>query len=604
MDASKVLQMVGRTLGRSFIAIAALGALFLAQGCGGDDPVIVEPDPIVIAQVSETTVGPGDTLVITGEGFSATAASNTVVFNNSLGTAAPFAATATRIDVIVPQNAAGGPMWIEAGGARSNSVEMGIVHGVGDVWTMGSANSSYTFKVPVQSGTERYLIIPHSASQQPASFSYQVSPAAAAQIPVAPAPARLAPAAGRICLHETFRRWMENVGERTHYRPDRPSQPAKRSSFQPGTEVFYVLNTLTPTTLPSGLPDPNDFTAVTAELKKTGRRCYIYADITMPAGGFTAADYDMFGDLFDNGIYQTDSTYFGAPTDIDENDRVIILFTPVVNDLTPDGTAQTQGYYAGFFGPNDLLPDLFPEGTTNGGEIFYSLVPDPFNEYGNAFSKQQVLDVVPPTLGHELEHMISTGFRLLNYGISYIQATWLEEGMAHMAEDLNGDNSGNEARISWYFPDPGAVPLMGDDTIQQRAAIYLFVRYIADQLGTQILRTMAQSSKVGTGTVEQVTGEQFFATFADWVATLYLSGRGITTDPRYEYTSIDLRDTFTFPHLLLVTERLLSQGAFSDIVAGAAADYYILRNPTAPGITVTVTANSAAHIRLVVTRIQ
>lgn len=589
------------------IFMAAACALLLGYGCGGNDPVIVNPDPIVIGQVSKTTAEPGDTIVITGENFSATAAANKVVFNNILGSAAPFAATATRIDVIVPHNAAGGPMWVEAGGVKSNAISMGIVHGVGDVWTIGSAGSSYSFKVPVQSGTERYLIIPFSASQQPSFFSYNISPATATQIPVArpAAPAKSQPPIeGRVCLQETLRRWVGEVGDRTHYRPGQVPKPVVRTGAQPATMTFYVLNTLTPSTLPSGLPDPNDFTAVTADLKKSGSRSYIYADVNMPSGGFDAADYETFGEMFDNSIYPTNSTFFGPPTDIDENDKVIILFTPVVNNLTPDGTAQSLGFYAGFFGPNDLLPGLFPEGTTNGGEIFYSLVPDPLNEYGNPFSKQQVLDVVPPTLAHEFEHMISTGFRLLNYGVSYIQATWLEEGMAHMAEDLNGDNSSNEARISWYFPDPGAVPLMGDDTIQQRAAIYLFLRYVADQLGTQILRTMVEAPKVGTGTVELVTGEQFFSTCADWMATLYLSGRGITSDPRYEYTSIDLRDTFTFPHLLLVTERLVNQGAFSDVVAGAAGDYYILRNPVPPGIEFTLTSTTSAQVRLVAVRIQ
>lgn len=578
------------------------------MGCGGDDPVIVEdPDPVLITQVSAQTVAPGDTVTISGENFGATPAANLVVFNNRLGSAAPLTASVNRLDVVVPQNAASGPMWVETGGVRSNGVELTVTRGIGAVWTVGGSGDSYSFTIPVQSGTERYLIVPCSASQQSASFSYQVAPANATQSSRLEryASSSSAPQGGVLCMYDLLRRWIGSMQlERTGLKPRFASAAVTRTHAQADTMTFYVLNTLTPSTLPSGLPDPNDFSPVVAARIETGRRCYIYADINSPAGGLDPADYAGFRELFDGSIFPTDSTYFGPPTDIDENERVIILFTPVVNDLTPDGTAQTNGFYAGFFGPNDLLPSLFPAGTTNGAEIFYSLVPDPTGLYGNVFSKQQILDVVPPTLAHEFEHMISTGFRLVNYGVSYIQTTWLEEGMAHMAEDVNGDNSSNILRIQRYLPDPGGVPLMGDDTLEQRAAIYLLLRYAADQYGIQILRTMVQSSTVGTATLELVTGEQFFTTFADWLATLYLSGRGITTDSRYQYSSIDLLDTSNFPQPLLVTHRTVGQGAIQDVVAASAGDFFVMRNPVPPAVEFTVTADVAARLRLVVTRIQ
>src|SRR5262249_14814923 len=119
----------------------------------------------------------------------------------------------------------------------------------------------------------------------------------------------------------------------------------------------------------------------------------------------------------------------------------------------------------------------------------------------------------------------------------------LEEGMAHMAEDLNGDNSSNIARGKIYRANPGAISLEDSDApLAQRGGIYLMLRLLADRYGTGILKNILQSDCVGRSCIQNVTGSNFYDLMAEFLAAQYLSGRGITDDERFNYQSIDIGD--------------------------------------------------------------
>jgi hypothetical protein len=246
------------------------------------------------------------------------------------------------------------------------------------------------------------------------------------------------------------------------------------------------------------------------------------------------------GQEFDNSIEGTNVSYFGAYSDVDNNDKVIILITPVVNRMTPPNSG---GFIAGFFLPLDLYaPGQVPVGTTNHAEIFYLLAADPISYWGNDFAIDFTADENIGTTAHEHEHMISISHRIFQEG-GVTQETWLEEGMAHMAEDLNGRHDANMKRADIYMKNPGAISLEHDTApLSQRGGIYLFLRLMADRYGTDILKDIVDSRCKGRDCLRNVTGEDFYDLVAQFFAALYLSGRGITTDPRFNYTSIDLAD--------------------------------------------------------------
>ena len=153
----------------------------LGAGCG-DDPTKV-PDTPVIQSVDETIVSPGDTITITGKLFGASTGENRVTFNNSLGRANPITATTTRLVVIVPANAASGPMTVTVDGLSSEPVLMEVLRSVGEVWVIGGVNLNYSFKVPDPTGTSRYLIIPHSATSKAMTTTYSLEPGATSVYP-------------------------------------------------------------------------------------------------------------------------------------------------------------------------------------------------------------------------------------------------------------------------------------------------------------------------------------------------------------------------------------------------------------------------------------
>jgi hypothetical protein len=106
-----------------------------------------------------------------------------------------------------------------------------------------------------------------------------------------------------------------------------------------------------------------------------GTKSIVLADTLNPSGGFADADYQRFAARFDTLIYPMDVGAFGAPSDIDGNGRVAIIFTLSVNQLTPSGSSS---YVGGFFNPRDLFARVDPVNGncpgSNVGEMFW-LIP-------------------------------------------------------------------------------------------------------------------------------------------------------------------------------------------------------------------------------------
>jgi len=226
--------------------------------------------------------------------------------------------------------------------------------------------------------------------------------------------------------------------------------------------------------------------------------------------------------------------------------------------------------------------------------------------FGYPFTKTRVEEVVPPTLAHEFEHMISAGYRLEHYGLTYVQERWLDEGMAHMAEDLNGMNDENIRRVVEYLKGPWKIPLEGGDSLEQRGGIYLFLRYLGDIFGNGIFRSMVQSPYVGSPTIEYVAGEPFFDAMARWLAALYFSalGKDVPVAPEYRYSNTTVANLGTALDSLAVETRLASQGSFGGSIATSSGRFYVLEGAPPPAIKLTVSFTGPAAVRTIVTRIR
>ncbi len=312
----------------------------------------------------------------------------------------------------------------------------------------------------------------------------------------------------------------------------------------------------------------NSFVNVAATARFVGPRGAIYLDNTVPAGGLTQADIDSLGALFDGpspNLYEIDTTAFGRESDLDGNGVVVVLLTDAVNDLS--GTCSDGSIILGYFFGLDLVSDP----NSNGGEVFYGLVPDP-TAASCAASKDFVFDNLPPVLVHELQHMISFNQHVLVRGGSAEQ-TWLNEGLSHFAEELAGRQIpdaqcpgfngcldqfafSNLSNGFDYLTNPQlsflVYPAPSFGTLRERGASWLFVRWLADQeaadtiLGTDLTRSLVRTSQVGAVNVAAVTGQAFDQLVGQWQMANYAEQIGAFLDPtgRLRYKSWDLKATF------------------------------------------------------------
>ncbi|MEO5511562.1 MAG: IPT/TIG domain-containing protein [Longimicrobiales bacterium] len=307
------------------------------------------------------------------------------------------------------------------------------------------------------------------------------------------------------------------------------------------------------------LTQENKSEKITAEVRAVTTRAILYQDVAAP-NVLTNADYERFGALFDDPIYATDVNAFGPIGDIDGNGRIIMVFTSKVNALTPKGAGS---YIAGYFYACDLLTRSRCS-ASNGGEIFYSIVPDPSGIHSDPHTAGSVLMDVPPVLAHEFMHMINYGAR----GGS-LEALWLAEALAHTAEELVGQvflergnavtaanfTSGNIQHARAYMSNPPGTSLIANEspgTLELRGAGWLFLRYLRGHYGeNQLLKSLASARESGSRNVTARTGRTWKSLMTDFSTAIYADDApdlaGIPVDPRYTFVNANLRTLLGTP---------------------------------------------------------
>lgn len=593
-------------------AVIAVAALAGWTACS-EDPEL--PPVPVVSTVSQLTVVPGDTVTIGGSHFAEPFRDNSVQFNNPLHPAVPIGGGATSLRVVVPEDAATGPLRVSVPDQPVVGVgpDVTVIRGVGEVWVFGGTGSAYPLRLPFPAPTAEYLLVPHSANPSAAYTqvqSYTVSSGQAAVTSRRTGDGN--EGKPTMTARERFEKRrregaaaMLDAGARPVRRGPGRDRPARGAPAQaPPFRQFNVLKTVT-----GLLSSPSSYEQVTAELRYEGDFCLVYNDVdTLANGNLTQSDYIEMGQFFDTQGFPSDTLHFGRESDIDGNGKVIVLVSGVINELSktiPNWSGVE--YIGGFFSETDLFevgtPGV-PEGTSNEAEIFYVLASDPDAIYLppplDFFTRAFVTDANKQTMVHELEHLISYSYRLFNFGRGAAQKTWLEEGMAHMAEDLVGRNDSNAGRTRSYLRNPGLVSLEHEDApIEQRGGIFLFLRYLGDRFGEGIYKIIVQNGCVGRPCIEAITGENFYDTFADFLATLYLSGKGIATDSeKYNYTTINLPDF----GVLTVGSGEAGGEPLTGSVVRTAGDFYLVTNPGGSAAEFTFSAGAGAGLRAVVVR--
>lgn len=307
---------------------------------------------------------------------------------------------------------------------------------------------------------------------------------------------------------------------------------------------------------------------------------------------------DSITQEFDNNTFVTDSSYFGNPTDVDGNGRVILLFTGEVNKLTPAGSA--GGFVGGFFFAGDYFPKTGPAGQScaesNNAEIVYLLSPDPTGKYGNVRSASSVRQGTRGTIPHELEHMINAGNRFFNHNATAFEDNWLDESLAHIAEEAVGRVSrgftdlqtltmqdmlpaGNQAanddfnafffqnfaRLSYWMARPdtsSGISSNSDANLSSSGADWAIGRYAADNYSNgdvrAFTRKLAAGPDNGIKNFTTVAGAPLDTLMAGWLVSMYADHFGIPgLNAKYQYRSYNFRNIMP-----PVAGSVLSNGAY------------------------------------------
>jgi hypothetical protein len=333
------------------------------------------------------------------------------------------------------------------------------------------------------------------------------------------------------------------------------------------TRAFQVLGDLSGKT----------FKTANADLKYTGTNIAIYVDKLAPANGFTDQTLQDLGKLFDQTLFPIDVNAFGAPSDIDANGVVIVLITPLINALTNKADCTTTGYVTGYFYGLDLS---LTAATTksNRGEVFYAIAPDPNGTVSCGHTVSQVTRTVPGTFIHELQHMISYGQHVITRG-GQDEVAWLNEGLSHIAEELGSKYyeakypaPAGRTSPNAIFPDSSLTFIAGDlsdawrylhdptghsvttfdsfGSLEERGAAWLFLRWLGDQKGDAIFKSLVQTNVTGVANIESKAGETFPALFGDFGIAIWtdsMPGLPRNTVPdRYRFKTRNLRQLFGF----------------------------------------------------------
>jgi hypothetical protein len=316
---------------------------------------------------------------------------------------------------------------------------------------------------------------------------------------------------------------------------------------------------------------------------RTGRvvaitnKAIVVADTSNPAGGFTDAEYRSIGVTFDTLINPTDSAAFGAVTDIDNNGHVILFFSHAVNDLTQTGATSVV---LGFFYDRDLLPKVGASGpcdASNVAEMFYLVVPDPASGIANFRSKSTVVSYTDGTVAHEYQHLINASRRLyVNHANGVSEERWLDEGLAHTAEELNffaATGLKPRSNPTYSASDPKFVAAFNTfeknnflryssyllntetqspvsfgpaiDGLQTRGAIWSFLRFVADHLPAgqedAFWYKLVNSTTSGVANLTNALGSAPNSLLRDWAISVFMDDNASGVDARFQQPSWNFR---------------------------------------------------------------
>lgn len=445
-----------------------------------------------------------------------------------------------------------------------------------------------TFDLPSQSEREQFLILVSSLATDGGPFSVEVSTVPTSDREplvsqrLTPDPAWTARVRLRRQQLAAARRVIEPAEVRAAV-----AAPAAERSFSimvRGKDFALAKN----------------YQTVQARLTATGEHCAAYVDSDCRLTDDLRALVQEAVTTFDREVYPVAVRTLGRHRDVDGDGRFAILFTPWLGRLS-DGAVSLGGFVRGSDFYSDVEPPL-----GNRCDMMYlnsELVPGPH---------------LRTLIAHEYTHAITLSEhvfgRYLPDCLGQEEESWLDESIAHIAENLHGYSWSNlDYRISGYLSSPERFRLVVEDYYAadlwrahgNRGSTYLFLRWCIDQFGEQILRDLVQTNLCGVESIEVATGRPFEELFRDWSAAMFLSNTGMAGRAEEEFRFLSPRATMSgrllagprHEHMNLAGERRV----FS--LTGTSTKYLVAHSPVGTGTHVRIATDPEAKLQVSVRRL-
>jgi hypothetical protein len=436
--------------------------------------------------------------------------------------------------------------------------------------------------LPTARPGEKYFLILGSLARRPGPYPVTVrTDAATAPVLVPLETPRLDPD------------WNRRVQE-LHSRLDRvrlapaPAEAYRPANDPPRRKTFYLF------VKERDFRDPDNYVTVTAQLERVGWHCQVYVDCDHADRAALQRTLDDIVRTFDDQVYPRACQELGHALDVNRDGRFTILLTGWLGRLS-NGKVSLDGFVRG----SDFYRDL--------------AVP-----YGNRCDMMYLNTDLQPgphlrtVLAHEYTHAVIFSEHVFAGYLPGMprqdEEGWLNEGLAHLVEDLHGYSWSNlDYRISAFLSDPQRYQLVVADYYSaglwrshgNRGATYLFLRWCADRYGPDLLRQLIQTNLTGVTNVEVTTRAQFADLFRQWSAALAVSGAGLATDEIVPLHHLDPREPLS--GRLLCGPRFeplpLGNGRTEVRLAGTSAAYLLLHSPASDRSRVTITAAPDADLQ-------
>ena len=333
-----------------------------AEGVTGEATVdVLTPPPVFVVSVNPNPLIEGQAASITGVGFSSIVGENTVMVDGV--TAVVTQATTTALNIVVPAfdclptRSVDVQVTVAAESSNVSSATVSpasfLLMAVGDQVLLEDP-SDFCMQFDESAGDERYIFGVQSVSEVAATLTQaRVSstiPGAAPVSPQLPQPALLTSSVGPSLSTSDLRqmeRWTQHAAAEGAFldRSNSVLNPLLASGGYPTLAPSRTAPALIPGTVTEGTAlsvrfpgfdtdSCTDFIDLPVIVRKVGTRAIIVEDQANPANGFVTQDFVDMATDFDGTIYDVDVDFFGAPSDIDSNQRVVIVITKEVNKLT------------------------------------------------------------------------------------------------------------------------------------------------------------------------------------------------------------------------------------------------------------------------------